>query len=119
MAKNLGAPAHPVVSAVPNLPSQDGETLLSEPTGLATVGVFATPEGAGVSVSVPGGSSDHMLRTLKCVSATAASTVGSVASLKFTSGTELPWEASVGLALLLAVMPLVYFLLSSRRSRRE
>ncbi|ORT59713.1 hypothetical protein [Streptomyces sp. CB03238] len=119
MSKNLDASVPVVSAAVAAQPAQAEGEPLSEPTGLATVTLFLVPEGPGVSVSVPGKDSDHLLRTLVYLGATAATTIGPVALLKVASAIDLPWQAAGGLALLLALMPLAYVLLSARRSRRN
>jgi len=93
----------------------EAEKVLSEPTRAATVAFSTTLEGVEVHTSVPERHTGHMLRTLMCLGATAASVFGPAMVLKTTGA--MPWEVSVSLAVLVAVLPLVYVLLSARRSK--
>lgn len=119
MSKNTGALVPVVTTAVVRQPVQvNAELPTEEPTEAAKITIFTVPDGPGITVSVPAGSSGHMLESVTCLGVTAASTVGPIAVLKVVPA-DWPWPVGGGLALLLALMPLVYFLLSSRRLRRK
>ncbi|MBD0707110.1 hypothetical protein BU197_01355 [Streptomyces sp. CBMA291] len=118
MSKNTEALV-PVATATVRQPVQgDVEPSAEEPTGAATVTIFAVPEGPGITVSVPASSSGHMLESVTCLGVTAASMLGPIALLKVVPA-DWPWPVGGGLALLLALMPLAYVLLSTRRLRRK
>lgn len=118
MNTNTDATAQTAITAVTLSQGAEPEaegTPLTEPTRAATVSFSLTPAGMEASASVPEKWSGHSLRTLSLLGATAATMIGPVALLTVTVGTSVPWGAAVGLAALLALMPLVYVLLSNRQ----
>lgn len=69
--------------------------------------ISASPESLEIQTAVPERWTGHMLQTLKCLGTTAASTAGPVLVLKMASVIAMPWEATLGMAVLTALMPLV------------
>ncbi|MEU6322682.1 hypothetical protein [Streptomyces sp. NPDC047009] len=116
MSTNHGTTAQYVDgnAALASVP-EDEEMVLEPPSVAATLTISKTPESLEVQTSVPGRWTGYMMQTLMCLVATAASTAGPVLVLKMTSVIVIPWEVTLGLAALTALMPLTYVILSNRR----
>lgn len=89
---------------------------LEEPTPGASVSFKVEKLGAEVGIQVPPENAGQLIGISPLLLGMLSSTAGPIILLQATANLEMHWGAKFALALLLAIIPIVYVLLGNRRN---
>ncbi|WP_333743901.1 hypothetical protein [Streptomyces ardesiacus] len=85
------------------------------PTSGASVSITIEKLGVEAAIEVPAGNADQLITISPLLLGMVSSLGGPIILLQVTASLEMHWSAKFALALLLAIIPMVYVLLSNRR----